>query len=114
MYARSLIIGGGKRVLYYSDEHNGISKSPATPLFVQPFVQAYVKYGVKVPHHWPFVSAIFPSQRVSNGKVYVMTSSWGIKAGIVVSLSHGLSSRTLFDAAFYDYQTMGTPLKLDF
>ena len=28
-------------------------KSPASPLFVQPFIQAHIKENIKAPRHWP-------------------------------------------------------------
>ena len=28
-------------------------KSPALPLFTQPFIQAQIKENIKAPHHWP-------------------------------------------------------------
>ena len=28
-------------------------KSPASPLFTQPFIQAQIKENIKAPRHWP-------------------------------------------------------------
>ena len=33
--------------------HNGRLKSPASPLFTQPFIQAQIKENIKAPRHWP-------------------------------------------------------------
>ena len=33
--------------------HNGRLKSPASPLFTQPFIQAQTKENIKAPRHWP-------------------------------------------------------------
>ena len=48
-------------------------KSPASRLFVQPFVQAQIKENIKAPRHWlceenPPVTIGFPSQRDSNAE----------------------------------------------
>ena len=36
--------------------HNGRDslKSPASRLFIQPFIQAQIKESIKAPRHWPF------------------------------------------------------------
>ena len=33
--------------------HNGRLKSPASPLFTQPFIEAQIKENIKAPRHWP-------------------------------------------------------------
>ena len=33
--------------------HNGRLKTPASPLFTQPFIQAQIKENIKAPRHWP-------------------------------------------------------------
>ena len=40
-------------------------KSPTSPLFTQPFVQAQIKENIKAPRYWPFVRGI---QRASNAE----------------------------------------------
>ena len=47
---------------------HGISKLPATQLFVQQLVQADITENIKVPHHW-----WFPSQRASNVETVSMS-----------------------------------------
>ena len=58
------------------------SKSPASPLFPQRFIQAQIKENIKAPRHWPLCGEFpgtgeFPAQRASNaGKCcHLMTSS---------------------------------------
>ena len=46
-------------------------KSPASPLFTQPFIQAQIKENIKAPRHWPLcgnspVTGEFPAQMASN------------------------------------------------
>ena len=47
-------------------------KSPASPSFTQPFIQAQIKENIKAPRHWPFfvgnspVTGDFPAQMVNN------------------------------------------------
>ena len=49
-------------------------KSPASPLFTQPFIQAQIKENIKAPHHWPLcggnspVAGEFPAQMASNAE----------------------------------------------
>ena len=48
-------------------------KSPASPLFTQPFIQAQIKENIKAPRHWPLCgeftwSRWFPAQRASNAE----------------------------------------------
>ena len=57
------------------------SKSPASRLFTQPFIQTQIKENIKVPRHWPLCGEVtedrwFPAQRASNAENYLMTSSW--------------------------------------
>ena len=40
-------------------------KSPASQMFIQPFVQPKIKEDIKAPPHWP-VTGEFPAQRASN------------------------------------------------
>ena len=43
-------------------------KSPASPLFTQPFIQAQIKENIKAPRHWALwgVTGEFSTQRASN------------------------------------------------
>ena len=44
-------------------------KSPASPLFSQPFIQAQLKEYIKAPRHWPLwreFTGEFPAKRASN------------------------------------------------
>ena len=45
-------------------------KSPASPLFTQPFIKAHIKENIKAPRHWPhsLVTGEFPAQRASNAE----------------------------------------------
>ena len=48
-------------------------KSPASRLFTQSFIQAYIKENIKAPRHWPLCGEFtgtgeFPAQRVSNAE----------------------------------------------
>ena len=48
-------------------------KSPASPLFTQPFVQPHIKQNIKAPRHWPLcgnspVTGEFPAQMASNAE----------------------------------------------
>ena len=49
-------------------------KSPATPLFVQPFVQAHIKGNIKAPRHWPLWAESTLTRPVT--RPCLMTSSW--------------------------------------
>ena len=55
-------------------------KSPVIPVFVQPFIQVYIKENIKVLHYWalcegnPPVTGGFSTQRVSNTENVYM--SW--------------------------------------
>ena len=45
-------------------------KSPASPLFAQPFILAQIKVNIKAPRHWPLCGEFtgtgeFPAQRAS-------------------------------------------------
>ena len=35
-----------------------VGKSPASPLFTQPFIQTQIKENIKAPRYWPFVRGI--------------------------------------------------------
>ena len=42
-------------------------KSPASPLFTQPFIRAQIKENIKAPRHWPLCGTDeFPAQMTSN------------------------------------------------
>ena len=46
-------------------------KSPASPLFTQPFIQAQIKENIKAPRHWPLCwefTGEFPAQMASNAE----------------------------------------------
>ena len=44
----------GFQYIHYSDVIMGASlKSPASPMFTQPFIQAQMKENIKAPRHWP-------------------------------------------------------------
>ena len=46
-------------------------KSPASPLFTQPFIGAQIKENIKAPRHWPLCGEFtgeFPTQMASNAK----------------------------------------------
>ena len=48
-------------------------KSPASPLFTQPFIQTQIKENIKAPHHWPLCGDFngtgeFPAQMASNAE----------------------------------------------
>ena len=45
-------------------------KSPASRLFIQPFIQTQIKENIKAPRHWPLCGEFtgtgeFPAQRAS-------------------------------------------------
>ena len=43
--------------IYTTKRHNGldgVSNTPASPLFTQPFIRAQIKENIKAPRHWPF------------------------------------------------------------
>ena len=47
------------------------SKSPASRLITQPFIQAYIKENIKAPRHWPLCGEFtgeFPAQMASNAE----------------------------------------------
>ena len=56
--------------------HNGcdsVSKSPASRLFTQPFIQTQIKENIKAPCHWPLCGEFtgtgeFPAQMASNAE----------------------------------------------
>ena len=55
------------------------SKSPASPLFTQPFIQSQIKENIKAPRHWLLcgdspLTGEFPTQRASN--VENVSISW--------------------------------------
>ena len=67
----------GGNIQYWPNIHKttptGSIKSPASGLFVQPFVQVKIKENIKAPHHWPLWGEYisdwwFPSQGTSNAK----------------------------------------------
>ena len=48
-------------------------KSPASPLFTQPFIRAQIKENIKAPRHWPLCGEFtgtgeFPAQMASNAE----------------------------------------------
>ena len=49
-------------------------RSPASRLFIKPFIQAQIKENIKAPRHWPFcagyspVTDEFPAQKASNAE----------------------------------------------
>ena len=54
--------------------HNGV-KSPASRLFIQPFIQTQIKENIKVPRHWflcgEFTGTVeFPAQRPVTRKIF--------------------------------------------
>ena len=51
-FQRNCHIGCEKTLQWRHDGSNGI-KSPASPLFTQPFIQAQIKERMKVVRHWP-------------------------------------------------------------
>ena len=52
-------------------------KSPASPLFTQPFIQTQIKEIIKVPRHWHLcagnspVTGEFPAQMASNTEIFL-------------------------------------------
>ena len=42
-------------------------KSPASPLFTQPFIQAQIKESIEAPRHWPLCGEL-PAQMASNAE----------------------------------------------
>ena len=42
-------------------------KSPASPLFTQPFVRVQIKENIKAPRHWPLCEE-FTAQMASNAE----------------------------------------------
>ena len=46
-------------------------KSPASPLFIQPFIRAQIKENIKAPRHWPLCGEFtgdFPAQIASSAE----------------------------------------------
>ena len=48
-------------------------KSPASPLFTEPFIRAQIKENIKAPRHWPLCveftgTGEFPAQMASNAE----------------------------------------------
>ena len=43
-------------------------KSPASPLFTQPFIRAQIKENIKAPRHWHLVTGEFLAQMASNAE----------------------------------------------
>ena len=63
-----------KAVTMTSHERHGVANH-LTPLFVQPFIQAYIIESTKALHYWPFVRVTHcprwtPSQRDNNAENY--------------------------------------------
>ena len=61
-------------------------KSPAAPLFTQPFIQVQIKENIKVPRHWPLCGEFTEDRWIprtngqQRGKCFdLMTSSWNGK-----------------------------------
>ena len=44
-----------------------MGKSPASPLFTQPFIRAQIKENIKAPRHWPLCGE-FTAQMASNAE----------------------------------------------
>ena len=58
-------------------------KSPASPLFTQPFIRAQIKENIKAPRHWPLCVEFTGDRWIprTNGQLrgkcfHLMTSSW--------------------------------------
>ena len=58
-------------------------KSPASPLFTQPFIQTQIKENIKAPRHWPLCGEFTGDRWIlrTNGQLrgkclHLMTSSW--------------------------------------
>ena len=52
------------------NDHDSVSKSPASRLFTQPFIQTQIKENIKAPRHWPLCGEVtgtgeFPAQRAT-------------------------------------------------
>ena len=57
-------------------------KSPASPLFAQPFIRAQIKENIKTPHNWPLwgeFTGEFPAKRASNAE---NVSTWWRQHGL--------------------------------
>ena len=55
------------------NERDGVSKSLASRVFTQPFVQAKIKENIKAPRRWPLWGGFtgdFPAQRASNAEMF--------------------------------------------
>ena len=66
------------------DGHNGVSKSPASRLFTQLFIQAQIKENIKTPRHWPLCREFTGQRWIPRTKghwrgkcFHLMTSSCG-------------------------------------
>ena len=96
-----------------SHERHGVANH-LTPLFVQPFIQAYIIESTKALHYWPFVRVTHyprwtPSQRDSNAENYcdlrltvltvsclsviLMIKYWIAEVHITSENIHGIISR---------------------
>ena len=56
------------------NDHDGVSKSPASRLFTQPFIQTQIKENIKAPRHWPLCGEFtgtgeLPAQRASYAEI---------------------------------------------
>ena len=62
-------------------------KSPASRLFTQSFIQAYIKENIKAPRHWPLCGEFtgtgeFPAQRASNAENASIWWRHHVKSGL--------------------------------
>ena len=78
-----------KPLQWRHDGHDGVFKSPASPLFTQPLIHVQFKENTKAPRHWPLcgnspVTGEFTAQRASNTE---NVSIWWRHHGYRVRLS---------------------------
>ena len=80
-------------------------KSPASPLFTQPFIRAQIKENTKAPRHWPLCREItgtgeFPAQMASNTE---NVSIWWRHHGFVLNWRFLQSSIQSIHIFSYDF-----------
>ena len=71
-------------------------KSPASPLFTQPFIRAHIKENIKAPRHWPLCGEFtgdrwIPAQLASNTENVSIWWSHHVMACCLTAPSHYLN-----------------------
>ena len=80
------------------DDHDGVSKWPASRVFAQAFIQAQIKENIKAMRHWPLLGKFtgdrceFPAQMASNAEnVYIWWRHHVLSRSTILFLLYNVS-----------------------